>query len=97
MQARNRETADQVIPRVAEEDDPVIQTWPIGMAIGWASLTALLENALGFARGDEPHIDDHPDGNRVSSAFFTAGITLESYPDLAATLGRRMARIFDQW
>lgn len=63
----------------------------IGRAIDWAVIHALCDQAYDFARGRERVIPTEKVNNRVISAFFLAGITWETFPDLKRSLNSQAA------
>jgi hypothetical protein len=61
----------------------------ISEVIGWAAVYAMCSNAFGFARGIETAIPATIVEADVRSAFFSAGIVLELYPNLQQILDLR--------
>ncbi|RVI52154.1 hypothetical protein [Sinorhizobium meliloti] len=63
----------------------------ISEVIGWAVIYAMTSSAFGFARGIQATIPRSIEPSDVRSAFFSAGVVLESYPNLEQILATRTA------
>lgn len=82
FEARRTGTEAAVLePNVTNRPLPVYHA--ISEALGWAAVHAMAENAFNFARGTASYVPNSIGREDVRRAFFTSGIMMEMYPNLA--------------
>jgi hypothetical protein len=89
LRARMKTFDENKRDRSLKEPDSWANYEVVSSSINWATLHALLEQALSYARRPEEKSKFGPLNGRVRSAYFINDVMIENYPTLSAALNRR--------